>query len=146
MGVHMDEGEIASLEPQLQKIFKKQLGFFDDQVLSSTLKLINKVILPFDELIKTFLSVPIAEPYYFVVVMAPKRENYDFHLAYRFTVLYPCIVEIHTCFAVPDKAVLRNSGYNTGTDTVPVHLYTTARGLKSTLLLNLFISTVSFFH
>jgi hypothetical protein len=43
MGVHMDEGEIASLEPQLQKIFKKQLGFFDDEVLSSTLKLINKV-------------------------------------------------------------------------------------------------------
>ena len=46
MGVHMDEGEMASLEPQLQKIFKKQLGFFDDEVLSSTLKLINKVMFP----------------------------------------------------------------------------------------------------
>jgi hypothetical protein len=43
MGVHLDEGEIANLEPQLQKIFKKQLGFFDDDILSSTLKLINKV-------------------------------------------------------------------------------------------------------
>lgn len=42
MGVHLDEGELASLEPQLQKIFKKQLGFFDDEILSSTLKLINK--------------------------------------------------------------------------------------------------------
>lgn len=42
MGVHMDEAEMANLEPQLQKIFKKQLGFFDDDVLSSTIKLINK--------------------------------------------------------------------------------------------------------
>ncbi len=43
MGVHLDEGEIASLELQLQKIFKKQLGFFDDEILSSTVQLINKV-------------------------------------------------------------------------------------------------------
>ena len=41
--VQMDEYELADLEPKLHKIFKNQLGFFQDDVLATTLKMINKV-------------------------------------------------------------------------------------------------------
>ena len=83
MGVHMDEGEMASLEPQLQKIFKKQLGFFDDEVLSSTLKLINKVMFPL--LFLSFLpksdpstecSSNLADPHRVDAGIGVKKKNY----------------------------------------------------------------------
>ena len=44
MGVHLNESELADLEPQIFKIFKKELGFFDSDVLSSTMSAINKGI------------------------------------------------------------------------------------------------------
>ena len=44
MGVHLNESELADLEPQIFKIFKKELGFFDSDVLSSTMSVINKGI------------------------------------------------------------------------------------------------------
>lgn len=42
MGVHLNETELADLEPQIFKIFKKELGFFDSNILSSTMATINK--------------------------------------------------------------------------------------------------------
>jgi len=42
MGVHLNETELADLEPQIFKIFKKELGFFDADILSSTMATINR--------------------------------------------------------------------------------------------------------
>ena len=40
MGVHLTENDLSELEPQISKIFKKQLGFFDSDILSTTMKII----------------------------------------------------------------------------------------------------------
>ena len=40
MGVQLDESDLSELEPQIFKIFKKQLGFFDSDILSTTMKII----------------------------------------------------------------------------------------------------------
>ena len=42
MGVHLNETELADLEPQIFKIFKKELGFFDNDILSTTMATINR--------------------------------------------------------------------------------------------------------
>jgi len=41
MGVHLDESELADLEPQIHKIFKKELGFFDNSTFTSTMATIH---------------------------------------------------------------------------------------------------------
>ena len=40
----MDETELSELEPQIFKIFKNQLGFFDNTILSSTMEAIHQGI------------------------------------------------------------------------------------------------------
>ena len=40
----MDETELSELEPQIFKIFKNQLGFFDNNILSSTMEAIHQGI------------------------------------------------------------------------------------------------------
>ena len=41
MGVHLDESELADLEPQIHKIFKKELGFFDNSTFRNTMATIH---------------------------------------------------------------------------------------------------------
>jgi len=41
MGVKLDETDLADLEPQIFKIFKKELGFFDNDLLANTMEAIN---------------------------------------------------------------------------------------------------------
>ena len=41
--VQMDERELASLEPKLHKIFKRELGFYESDILNHTLSIITKV-------------------------------------------------------------------------------------------------------
>ena len=41
--VQMDEQDLVSLEPKLHKIFKRELGFYESDILNHTLKLIYKV-------------------------------------------------------------------------------------------------------
>jgi len=40
--VQFDDQDLASLEPKLHKIFKRELGFYESDILNHTLKLINK--------------------------------------------------------------------------------------------------------
>jgi len=40
--VQMDERELASLEPKLHKIFKRELGFYESDILNHTLSIITK--------------------------------------------------------------------------------------------------------
>ena len=40
----MDETDLSELEPQIFKIFKKQLGFFDNNILSNTMDAIHQGI------------------------------------------------------------------------------------------------------
>jgi len=40
--VQFDEQDLASLEPKLHKVFKRELGFYESDILNHTLKLINK--------------------------------------------------------------------------------------------------------
>jgi len=42
MGIHLDESELADLEPQIHKIFKKELGFFDDSTFRGTMATIHR--------------------------------------------------------------------------------------------------------
>ena len=42
MGVQLDETDLSELEPQIFKIFKKQLGFFDGEILSNTMGAIHE--------------------------------------------------------------------------------------------------------
>ena len=44
MGVQLDETDLSELEPQIFKIFKNQLGFFDNNILSSTMEAIHRGI------------------------------------------------------------------------------------------------------
>ena len=44
MGIQLDETELSELEPQIFKIFKNQLGFFDNTILSSTMEAIHQGI------------------------------------------------------------------------------------------------------
>ena len=44
MGVQLDETDLSELEPQIFKIFKNQLGFFDNNILSSTMEAIHQGI------------------------------------------------------------------------------------------------------
>ena len=40
MGLKLTENDLSELEPQISKIFRKQLGFFDSDILSTTMKII----------------------------------------------------------------------------------------------------------
>jgi len=40
MGIQLTENDLSELEPQISKIFRKQLGFFDSDILSTTMKII----------------------------------------------------------------------------------------------------------
>ena len=40
MGIKLTENDMTELEPQISKIFRKQLGFFDSDILSTTMKII----------------------------------------------------------------------------------------------------------
>ena len=42
MGIHLDESDLSDLEPQIFKIFKKELGFFEGDVLSNTMSAIHE--------------------------------------------------------------------------------------------------------
>jgi len=42
MGIHLDESDLSELEPQIFKIFKKELGFFDSDILSETMTAIHE--------------------------------------------------------------------------------------------------------
>ena len=42
MGVQLDESDLSELEPQIFKIFKKQLGFFDGEILSNMMGAIHE--------------------------------------------------------------------------------------------------------
>ena len=44
MGIQLDETDLSELEPQIFKIFKAQLGFFDNNILSSTMEVIHQGI------------------------------------------------------------------------------------------------------
>ena len=37
MGVQLDETDLSELEPQIFKIFKNQLGFFDNKLVGTAL-------------------------------------------------------------------------------------------------------------
>ena len=41
MGIQLDETDLSELEPQIFKIFKNQLGFFDNNILSNTMDAIH---------------------------------------------------------------------------------------------------------
>ena len=42
MGIHLDETDLSELEPQIFKIFKKELGFFESDILSNTMSAIHE--------------------------------------------------------------------------------------------------------
>jgi len=44
MGIHLDESDLSELEPQIFKIFKKELGFFESDILSNTMSAIHEGI------------------------------------------------------------------------------------------------------
>eukprot|EP00092_Neocalanus_flemingeri_P090233 GFUD01114269.1.p1 GENE.GFUD01114269.1~~GFUD01114269.1.p1 ORF type:complete len:521 (-),score=174.20 GFUD01114269.1:462-2024(-) len=44
MGIHLDEEDLSELEPQIFKIFKKELGFCDSDILSNTMTAIHEGI------------------------------------------------------------------------------------------------------
>ena len=44
MGIQLDETDLSELEPQIFKIFKNQLGFFDNNILSNTMEAIHQGI------------------------------------------------------------------------------------------------------
>jgi len=44
MGIHLDESDLSELEPQIFKIFKKELGFFEADILSNTMSAIHEGI------------------------------------------------------------------------------------------------------
>ena len=41
--VQISGSDLANLEPKLHKIFKSQLGFFEEEILSNTLNMIYQV-------------------------------------------------------------------------------------------------------
>ena len=42
MGIQLDETDLSELEPQISKIFKSQLGFFDNSILTNTMNIIHR--------------------------------------------------------------------------------------------------------
>jgi len=42
MGIQLDETDLSELEPQIFKIFKKELGFFESDILSNTMSAIHE--------------------------------------------------------------------------------------------------------
>ena len=42
--VQISGSDLAQLEPKLHKIFKSQLGFFEEEMLSNTLNMIYQVV------------------------------------------------------------------------------------------------------
>jgi len=44
MGIQLDETDLSELEPQISKIFKNQLGFFDHNILTNTMDAIHQGI------------------------------------------------------------------------------------------------------